>query len=190
MLPVRRPIEVISEGYRWYVLRVGGSYEKKASLALHFYGSTGVIPHYELIRRLWAPEISVQYQSKDGSFKEKRASMFPGYLFVEAILSYPLYAALRRPEFPHIFGWLQTWQSWPAAVPQSDIRRLAVLEMEAPAPPELSFGVGDEVAVPTLGVRGSVLSITSQEVTLLVNIFQRKLPVKVSRDFLGEIMKV
>lgn len=190
MFLVRQPIKVISTGYKWYVLRVEGSYEKKTSLALHFYGAAGAIPHYELIRRLWVPEVIAQSTGKDGSTRERRTSMIPGYLFVEAILSYPLYAALKKPEFPHVFGWLQNWQCWPAMVPQTDIRHLAMLEVKVPEPPELSFIVGDEVTVPTLGVRGIVLEITVRGVTLDVEIFQQKLLFKVKRDFFGEIVKV
>ena len=190
MFLVRRPIEVISTGYKWYILRVEGSYEKKTSLALHFYGTSGAIPPYELIRRLWVPEITTQFISKDGSTKERRTSMIPGYLFIETILSYRLYAALKKPEFPHVFGWLQNWQCWPAMVSQADIRRLATLEAEEPESPELSFGIGDKVAVPTLNITGVVLGITTREVTLDVEIFQQKLPFKVKRDFFGEIVKV
>lgn len=186
----RQPIKVISTGYKWYVIRVEGSYEKKASLALHFYGAAGVIPHYELIRRVWVPEITKQYVSKDGATKERRASMIPGYLFVETILSYKLYAALKKPEFPHIFGWLQTWQCWPAMVSQTDIQHLTMLETEVDTHQELAFVIGDEVTIPTLDVRGIVLEITTQDVILDVKIFQQKLPIKVKRDFFSEIEKV
>lgn len=190
MLLVRRPIKVIRKGYRWHVLRVEGSYEKKTSLALHFYGTTGIIPHYELIQRLWVPEVTVKYFSKSGATKERRTPMVPGYLFVEAILSYQLYASLKKPNFPHMFGWLQTWKSWPVIVPQADIRRLALLEVRDPEPPELAFGVGDKVVIPSLGIRGIVLAITQQSVTLDIELFHRNIPFRVGHDFFAEIIRV
>jgi transcription antitermination factor NusG len=185
----RCPIEVVYEGYRWYVLRVEGAYEKKASLILHLYGTVGVIPHYELVRRLWVPEISLKSLSKDGVVKERRASMVPGYLFIETILSYQLYATLRRPDLPHVFGWLQSWKSWPSMITQSDIQRLAVLENREPEPLNLSWGVGDEVILPWLGVQGEVSSISGSSVMLDIEIFHRRLPFKVGREFLSEIVK-
>jgi len=190
MLLVRHPIRVIRKGYRWHVLRVEGSYEKKASLVLHFYGTAGVIAHYELVRRLWVPEVTIKYFAKDGAAKERRTSMIPGYLFVEAILSYKLYAALKKPKFPHVFGWLQNWQSWPSVVPQADIQRLAVLESRVPEPPKLTFDIGDEVVIPSLGIRGIVLTISEGAVMLNIEIFHRRLPVRVSNEFFGEVIKV
>lgn len=190
MFPVRQPIRVIRQGYRWHVLRVEGAYEKKASLALRFYGAAGIIPHYELVRRLWVPEVTIEYFAKDGSQKERRAPMMPGYLFMEAILSYKLYAALKKPNFPHIFGWLQHWRSWPSMVPYMDIQRLAVLEAQNPEPVKLAFSVGDTVAIPSLGIHGTVLDISQSEITLNVEIFHRPLPFKVGREHFGEVVKV
>ena len=108
----------------------------------------------------------------------------------KTILSYKLYAALKKPEFPHIFGWLQNWQCWPAMVPQTDIQHLTMLEAEVTTPQELLFAIGDEVTIPTLDVRGVVLEISAQDIILDIKLFQRKLPIKVKRDFFGEIEKV
>jgi len=189
MVLIRRPIKVIRQGYWWHVLRVEGAYEKKASLALRIYGAAGVIPHYELVRRLWVPEITVQYFGKDGTGKTRRTSMMPGYLFIEAILSYKLYAALRKPQFPYVFGWLQNWGSWPATVPQVNIQQLAVLEAKVPGLPELAFDVGDAVLIPSMGIKGSVLEITHHGLTLDIEIFHRKIPFKVGRELFGEVVK-
>jgi len=186
----RDPIKVINKGYQWYVLRVQGAYEKKASFVLHFHGSTGAIPHYELVKQLWVPEITVQYFAKSGVKREKRTSMMPGYLFMEAILSHKLYSAFKKPNIPYVFGWLQTPYSWPSVVPRASIQHLATIGAQEPEAPKLAFRVGDIVTLAGLGVRGAVLDISEGHATIEVLIFQRKVPIRISRDHFGEVEKI
>ena len=187
----RIPIRTLTvPNYEWYVLRVQGAFEKKASLALQVYGTAGAVPDFNLIRRCWVPEINVK--SKGTSYKVRRVSTLPGYLFVEALLSDKLYTALKRPDLPHIFGWLQCRRNWPSIVDHGEVEQLLEweqlnIDIIVTVP---TFIVGEKVSFPSMNVTGMVSSITDNAIFVSVDIFHRPVMCRISKQFFGEVVRI
>ena len=173
-------------------MKVDGSYEKRAALVIEIYGSAGHIPDFDLVRRVWVPQMAVAHFSSDGSVESKRATTLPGYLLVEAILTYKLYAALRQPDLPHVFGWLRCESCWPSQVSLPEIRNLACIEFSEPPPlsPAPTFRVGDRVFLSGLGIEGEVQDVSDTYVVVEVAIFQGRVPFRVRRELLSEVSRL
>lgn len=187
---MRRSRRVICQGFRWFVLRVEGSFEHRAALALEMYGQAGKVADYDLVKRLWVPQTTVQSRGLDGSTKFRRVSTLPGYLLVEAILTHDLYGSLQQLRLPHVFGWLRTKGSFPSEVPFAEIQvlnRLETYKLEQRAVP---FDVGERVQLPGLGVSGEVLAISTSYLIVEVPMFNRKIPINVKRSAFSELVRV
>jgi len=180
---------VILPGFRWFVLRVEGSYEKRAALMLETLGRSGKVPDFDLVRRIWVPQMSVQFFTPDGSSASRRVSILPGYLLLKAILSYELYTALCRPSLPHVFGWLKYGESWPSEVPRSDIRVLIRLEARERRFQPL-FSVGEDVRLTGLGLKGVVHEVTATHMFVEISFFKRKTLIEVPRERFTEVVRI
>jgi len=183
----RIPISVIgNRDINWYVLRVEGAYEHKASLAIQIYGSIGVIPDFGLVRQTWVPEMTIRSQ-----FKKKRVSTLPGYLFMQALLSDKLYESLKKPDLPHIFGWLQNRKCWPSFVSNNEIEHLIELEnQDINVRPKPLFDVGERVMFPSLNMEGTISSASDNAVFLNVELFHKSFIVKVQPQHFDELIRV
>lgn len=180
---------MICHGFRWFVLRVEGSFEHRAALALEMHGRAGLIADYDLVKRVWVPQTTVQCRGPDGSVKFRRVSTLPGYLLVEAILTYDLYGSLRKSTLPHVFGWLRTKGSWPSEVPFAEIQvlnRLETYKLESRAVP---FDVGEKVQLSGLGVVGEVLAVSASHLVVEISMFNRKIPINVKRSAFSELIR-
>jgi len=185
----RRSRSVILPGFRWFVLRVEGSYEQRAAQMLEMCGRSGKVPDFDLVRRIWVPRMSVQFFTPDGTIAYRRVSILPGYLLLKAILSYELYTALRRPSLPHVFGWLRCGKSWPSEVPRSDIRGLLRLEAHKREFQPL-FSVGENVRLTGLGLEGVVREVAPSHLSIEISFFKRKTLIEVPRERFAEVVRV
>ncbi len=186
---MRRPRRVIHEGFRWFVLRVEGSFEHRAALALEMYGQAGKIADYDLVKRVWVPQMTIQSQGPDGSMQFRRVSTLPGYLLVEAILTHDLYGTIQQLRLPHVFGWLRSKGSWPSEVPFTEIQvlnRLETYKLESRAAP---FDVGERVKLSGLDVTGTVLAVSSSHLIVEILMFNRKIPINVKRSSFSELIR-
>jgi len=156
---------------------------------LETYGRSGEVPDFDLVRRIWVPQMSVQFFTSDGSSINRRVSILPGYLLLKAILSYELYAALRRPSLPHVFGWLKYGESWPSEVPRADIRVLLHLEAQEREFQPL-FGVGEYVHLTGLGLKGVVHEVTSTHMFVEISFFKRKTLIEIPRERFAEVVRI
>jgi len=152
-------------------------------------GRSGKVPDFDLVRRIWVPQMTVPVFSSDGSPIHRRVSILPGYLLLKAILSYELYTALRRPSLPHVFGWLRYGKSWPSEVAQSDIRVLFHLEAQRREFQPL-FGVGEQVLLTGLGLKGTVREVAPSHMFVEISFFNRKTLVEVPRDRFAKVVRV
>ena len=180
----RVPIKAIYSTYNWFVLRVKGASETKAMLYLDLYGSAHKIPDYELIQQLWVPQAPIAPKSN------RWTALTSGYIFVKAVLSYKLYSALKEPDIPCIFGWLQQGKSWPSIVPVGEIRKLAmphVTEFVAEELPTVFF-VGDVVDLLAMGLKGTVSKVAEAYVIIDIFVFNRSVPYKVRREAFHEVV--
>jgi transcription antitermination factor NusG len=187
---VRRSRRVIYPGFRWFVLRVEGSFEHRAALVLEMYGQAGWVADYDLVKRIWVPQTTVQSQGLDGPMIFRRVSTLPGYLLIEAILTYDLYESLLQLRLPHVFGWLRTKGSWPSEIPFTEIQNLNRLEIYKLTPRVIPFDVGERVELPWLGVVGEVLAASTSHLILEIPMFNRKIPINVKRSAFSELVRV
>jgi len=187
----RIPVKAVYGGFNWFVLRVQGAREEKAALNLELCGASGLIPDYCLVNRLWVPFTTVVYLRK-GVQKEKKVVLTPGYIFMKAILSPALHAALATPDIPYVFGWLRRGSRWPSLVPLNEIRALACLEMpmEKVTEPDPVFVIGDKVLVPSMGIEGKVVECTYAGLTLECSIFKHPVPFKVEKRHFKELVRL
>jgi len=187
---IRTPINTVHDGFNWYVLRVRGAFETKAALNLELHGAADQIPDYCLVRQLWIPYTTSTINSK-GVYKTRRSVLTPGYIFIHTILSNKLYATLKDPDIPHVFGWLQRGKNWPAMVTLSEIKQLACLEEPLQeAGEEYNFTVGEKVSLPSMGITGYVTHSSYMEITLDVDVFSRKVPFVVKKRYFPELVKL
>ena len=180
---------MIHQGFRWFVLRVEGSFERRAALALEMFGQVGKIADYDLVKRVWVPQRTVQSPRPDGSIKFRRVSTLPGYLLVEAILTHDLYETIQQLKLPHVFGWLRSKGNWPSEVPFADIQVLHRLETYKLEPRAAPFDVGEEVKLSGLGVEGKILAVSSSHLIVEILMFNRKIPINVKRSSISELVR-
>jgi len=187
---VRIPKHVALPGLRWYILRADGSYEKKAALALQLFGLAGHIPDFELVRQVWIPQTTIDQPSpSSGKIIKKSIVLVPGYLFIEAILSYRLYASLKRPDLPHLYGWLQPGNGWPSEVSSMEVKHLATIDLVSDVIEDIPFEVGNVVCLPWINVVGTITDINSKRVVVTIEMFGRALKIDVQRRFFSELIK-
>lgn len=170
-------------------MRVEGSFEHRAALTLEMYGQAGRIADYDLVKRLWVPQTTIQSRGPDGSTKFRRVSTLPGYLLVEAILTYDLYGSLQQLKLPHVFGWLRSKGSFPSEVPFTEIQvlnRLETYKLEQRAVP---FDVGESVRLPGLDVVGEVLAVSASHLIVEIPMFNRKIPINIKRSSFSELVR-
>lgn len=156
---------------------------------LEMYGRSGGVPDFDLVRRIWVPQMSVPFFTSDGSSTSRRVSILPGYLLLKAILSYGLYTALHKPSLPHVFGWLRYGKSWPSEVPRSDIRVLWRLEAQEKEFQPL-FSIGEDVRLTSLGLEGVIREVTPSHMFVEISFFQRKTLIEVSRESFAEVVRI
>jgi len=153
------------------------------------YGRSGVVPDFDLVKRIWVPQMTVRSFVPDGSTKFRRISALPGYLLIEAILTYELYTALQQVRLPHVFGWLKCRGSWPSEVSFSEIQVLYRLESLLLEPQRVPFDAGEIVALSGLGVSGKVLAASQSHLIVEINMFNRKIPINVRRGMFSEVIR-
>ena len=69
----------------WYVVNTYSGHESKVKEKLEMRAES--MGFQDNIFRIIIPEETVKEQQKDGSFKEKKKKMFPGYILVEMIMT-------------------------------------------------------------------------------------------------------
>ena len=69
----------------WYVVNTYSGHESKVKEKLEM--RTESMGFMDYIFRIIVPEETVQETAKDGSIKEKKKKMFPGYILVEMIMT-------------------------------------------------------------------------------------------------------
>jgi len=179
---MRTPVSVVKNNFQWYILRVEGAYEYKAALALQAYGAAGAIPDFYLVKQLWVPEVPTA--------TKKRATLLPGYLFINALLSTKLYSSLKKPDFPHIFGWVQCKGSWPSTVSEEEMNYLFSLEDPTSKQSANTFNVGDKIYIPGLNMTGIVMGLATDFIYLSITMFHKTFVVKFDWQHLKEAVLV
>ncbi len=108
------------------------------------------------------------------------------------LLTVPLYAAFRRPQWPHVFGWLRAENCWPSQITVSEIESLRDLErysiMESPTI-VTRVSVGDSVDIPVLGLSGIILEVSPLRIVVRVGFFNQNVPIELKPALFSSIVK-
>ncbi|MBN1772568.1 MAG: transcription termination/antitermination protein NusG [Deltaproteobacteria bacterium] len=160
---------------KWYVVTTYSGFEHKAKQALE-----------ERIRKSTMPELFGQVlvptePPPEGKKKSAGRSFFPGYIFVEMVMSEQTWTLVKgTPRVTNFVG-----NQKPTPVPAEQIHEIQrqISEGAIKAKPEVVFSEGDRVRVsqgPFMNMNGTVSSINpvKQVVRVLVSIFGRATPVE------------
>jgi transcriptional antiterminator NusG len=174
---------------RWYIVQTYSGYENSVKLNLE--RRIESMQMEDKIFQVMIPEEIRQERKADGTIKEKLVKIFPGYVFIELVVTDDSWFVVRNT--PGVTGFLGSsgGGTKPVPLPEDEInpilKKCGLMEI-----PKLDIEIGEKVKVVTGPFRdqtGAVDSIDQekQEVTVLVDMFGRQTPVELS---FGDIEKV
>ena len=173
----------------WYVVNTYAGHENKVKENLERRVETMGLQDC-LFRIIVAEESEIEY--KNGKKTEKVKNLFPGYLFVEMIMTDEAWYIVRNT--PGVTGFIGSSgggaKPFPVAEEEIDsiLRRLGMSEKQV----QIDFTVGDRVKIlagPFANVEGTVESLddASQTATVLTILFGRETPTEISYGDLEKI---
>lgn len=173
----------------WYVVNTYAGHENKVKENLERRVETMGLQDY-LFRIIVAEESEIEY--KNGKKTEKVKNLFPGYLFVEMIMTDEAWYIVRNT--PGVTGFIGSSgggaKPFPVAEEEIDsiLRRLGMSEKQV----QIDFEVGDRVKIlagPFANVEGTVESLddASQTATVLTILFGRETPTEIGYGDLEKI---
>lgn len=128
--------------------------------------------------------VTTEVEVKDGVKKEKTKKMFPGYVFVEMIMSDEAWYAVRNT--PGVTGFIGSSGKGakPTPVPPNEIDHVLVNVGVSRVDVEEDLKIGDKVNVidgPFKGMIGQVdaIDIENNKLTVLIDLFGQETPVEV-----------
>ncbi len=174
---------------RWYVVQTYAGYENSVKLNLE--RRIESMQMEDKIYQVMIPEELRQERKADGTLKEKLVKIFPGYVFVEMVVTDDSWFVVRNT--PGVTGFLGSsgGGTKPVPLPPDEInpilKKQGLMEL-----PKLDVAVGEKIKVATGPFRDQIGTVDSideekQEVTVLVDMFGRQTPVELSFD---DIMKL
>lgn len=173
----------------WYVVNTYAGHENKVKENLERRVDTMGLQDY-LFRIIVAEESEIEY--KNGKKTEKVKNLFPGYLFVEMIMTDEAWYIVRNT--PGVTGFIGSSgggaKPFPVAEEEIDsiLRRLGMSEKQV----QIGFAVGDRVKIlagPFANVEGTVetLDDASQTASVLTILFGRETPTEIGYGDLEKI---
>ena len=170
------------EDRRWYVCQTYSGYENSVKLNLE--RRIESMQMEDKIFQVMIPEEIRQEKKADGTLKEKVVKIFPGYVFIEMIVTDDSWFVVRNT--PGVTGFLGSsgGGTKPVPLPPEEItpilKQAGLIEV-----PKLDIEVGDKVKVnsgPFAGQIGAIDEIDEEhaQVTVLVDMFGRQTPVELS----------
>ncbi len=169
---------------RWYIVQTYSGYESSVKEDLERrIESMGM---QNLIFRVVLPEETYIEKDKNGNPKEKVRKMFPGYVFVEMIITDDSWHVIRNT--PKVTGFLGSsgGRTKPVPLPQDEINAI-LLKVGIIEKPTFKHPIGslvNIVAGPFAGQSGKVVSFDNDKETAIISIeiFGRGTPTEVSFD--------
>lgn len=174
----------------WYVVNTYSGHEAKVKEKLE--QRTVSMGFEDYIFRIIVPEETVVETMKDGSKKEKKHKMFPGYILVEMIMTDEAWYIVRNT--PGVTGFIGSSGGGAKPFPvaedemESILRRLGMSERRV----NVDFAVGDRVKILSGafdGVEGTVeeLNNETQTAVVLTILFGRETPTEISYSDLEKV---
>jgi len=166
----------------WYVVNTYSGHESKVKEKLEMRAES--MGFLDFIFRVIVPEETVQETAKDGSVKEKKKKMFPGYILVEMIMTDEAWYVVRNtPGVTGFIGSSGKGAKPTPLLPQEIDRVLANMGMTR-IDVDTELAVGTKVTIvegPFKGMVGKIdsLDLENSRLTVLIDLFGQETPVEV-----------
>ena len=166
----------------WYVVNTYSGHESKVKEKLEM--RTESMGFQDFIFRIIVPEETVQEQAKDGSMKEKKKKMFPGYILVEMTMTDEAWYIVRNtPGVTGFIGSSGKGAKPTPLLPQEIDRVLSNMGMTR-MDVDTELSVGTKVTIvdgPFKGMVGSIdtLDLDNSRLNVLIDLFGQETPVEV-----------
>lgn len=174
----------------WYVVNTYAGHENRVKENLEKRIETMGISD-NLFRILVAEEKEIEI--KNGKTKETMKNLYPGYLFVEMIMTDEAWYVVRNT--PGVTGFIGSsgGGAKPFPVEQSEIENILRRIGHKDANVSVDFSVGDNVKIlsgPFIGTEGVVESMNDQTkmATVLIILFGRETPTDIEYNFLEKAL--
>ena len=166
----------------WYVVNTYSGHEYKVKEKLEM--RTESMGFQDNIFRIIVPEETVKETMKDGSIKEKKVKIFPGYILVEMIMTDEAWYVVRNT--PGVTGFIGSSGKGAKPTPLLPQEIDKILANEGINNMEINTDVevGDSVQIiegPFKGMFGKIETLDSenQKLTVLIDLFGQETPVEV-----------
>jgi len=166
----------------WYVVNTYSGHESKVKEKLEM--RTESMGFQDYIFRIIVPEETVQETLKDGSIKEKKKKMFPGYILVEMTMTDEAWYIVRNtPGVTGFIGSSGKGAKPTPLLPQEIDRVLANMGMTR-MDVDTELAVGTRVTIvdgPFKGMVGTIdnLDLENSRLNVLIDLFGQETPVEV-----------
>ena len=166
----------------WYVVNTYSGHESKVKEKLEMRAES--MGFKDNIFRIIVPEETVKETMKDGSIKEKKKKMFPGYILVEMIMTDEAWYIVRNT--PGVTGFLGSSGKGakPTPLKPQEIDKILANMGMTRMDVDKELTVGTKVTIvdgPFKGMDGTIstLDLENSRLTVLVDLFGQETPVEV-----------
>lgn len=166
----------------WYVVNTYSGHESKVKEKLEMRAES--MGFQDNIFRIIIPEETVKEQQKDGSIKEKKKKMFPGYILVEMIMTDEAWYIVRNT--PGVTGFIGSSGKGakPTPLKPQEIDRILANMGMTRMDVDKELTVGTKVSIvdgPFKGMEGVInsLDLENSRLTVLIDLFGQETPVEV-----------
>ena len=166
----------------WYVVNTYSGHESKVKEKLEMRAES--MGFKVNIFRIIVPEETVKETMKDGSIKEKKKKMFPGYILVEMIMTDEAWYIVRNT--PGVTGFIGSSGKGakPTPLKPQEIDKILANMGMTRMDVDKELTVGTKVTIvdgPFKGMDGTIstLDLENSRLTVLVDLFGQETPVEV-----------
>ncbi len=166
----------------WYVVNTYSGHESKVKEKLEMRAES--MGFKDNIFRIIVPEETVKETMKDGSVKEKKKKMFPGYILVEMIMTDEAWYIVRNT--PGVTGFIGSSGKGakPTPLKPQEIDKILANMGMTRMDVDKELTVGTKVTIvdgPFKGMDGTIstLDLENSRLTVLVDLFGQETPVEV-----------
>lgn len=166
----------------WYVVNTYSGHESKVKEKLEMRAES--MGFKDNIFRIIVPEETVKETMKDGSIKEKKKKMFPGYILVEMIMTDEAWYIVRNT--PGVTGFIGSSGKGakPTPLKPQEIDKILANMGMTRIDVDKELTVGTKVTIvdgPFKGMDGTIstLDLENSRLTVLVDLFGQETPVEV-----------
>ena len=166
----------------WYVVNTYSGHESKVKEKLEIRAES--MGFKDNIFRIIVPEETVKETMKDGSIKEKKKKMFPGYILVEMIMTDEAWYIVRNT--PGVTGFIGSSGKGakPTPLKPQEIDKILANMGMTRMDVDKELTVGTKVTIvdgPFKGMDGTIstLDLENSRLTVLVDLFGQETPVEV-----------